>query len=152
MFSPLEVHLARSRSLALVVLGSHVLAFCGVLIANIDPFTAVVLAFALSVSFFVSGVRWLLSGYADDITILRWNVDKHEINVQLRNGRWQRVTEIKSAAVLPYALVFRLELESYALPQNLVVFFDSTDKQSYRRLKVVTLHGACIGQVNPTGS
>ncbi|MGB0468512.1 MAG: protein YgfX [Pontibacterium sp.] len=152
VFSPLEVQLRPSLRLAAIVFGSHLLAIVALFVADIEPFTASFLAILLFLSMGWQSYHRVFMSNPDAICVLRWNADFHEISVQMRSGRWQRVDVLMASVVLPYALVLRVELENYALSQSVIIFPDAVKGPDFRRLRVLALHGAYVNQVNPTDS
>lgn len=75
---------------------------------------------------------------------LRWNVRHKQIQLRRVDGDWDTVVAVKDVAVLPYMVVLRLTIEGAKFPLSCCVFFDATDSDSFRRLRVFALHGAIV--------
>lgn len=152
MFSPSELKLNASRSLALLLLGSHLFAIAALWLTALEPFTAVVLTVVVCISLGWQSHYWLWPGRSDRIERIRWNANKKAIRVQTGDGCWYDVTEVKSAVVLPYAVVLRFELSSCLLAKSVLVLPDMLDRHSYRRLRILCLHAAYVNAETATGN
>lgn len=142
MFSPIEFRIKRSRSLIVLILGSHLLSLSCLNIAALDVTIASILAVLVLFS-----LGWHLSRYAvdnsDGITAIRFNGARKQVSVMYR-AAWCPVTEVVSAVVLPYAVVFGFRLEGSRVTRYAVVFFDALEREDFRRLRVFALHGAYV--------
>jgi len=142
VFSPIEFSIKHSRSLIVLILGSHFLSLYCLYIAVLDVTIASFLTIAVLVS-----LGWSLQHYAVDntkgITGIRFNGAQKQISVKYRT-EWCTATEVVNAVVLPYAVVLGFRLEGSRLSRYAVVFFDALEREDYRRLKVFALHGAYV--------
>lgn len=142
MFSPIEFSIKRSRSLIVLISGSHLLSLYCLYVAVLD----VTIAFLLAVVVLVS-LGWNLRRYAVDntnvITGIRFNGARKQISVKYR-ADWCPVTRVVSAIVLPYAVVLGFRVEGSRFTRHVTVFCDALGRDDFRRLKVFALHGAYV--------
>ena len=142
MFSPIEFSFKRSRSLIVLILGSHLLSLYCLYVAALDITIASVLSIIVLVS-----LAWNLHRYAVDnikgITGMRFNGARKQISVK-DGGEWCAVNKVVSAVVLPYAVVLGFRVEGRRFKRYVVVFFDALSSDDFRRLRVFALHGAYV--------
>lgn len=142
MFSPIEFSIKRSRSLIILILGSHLLSLYCLYVAVFDVSIAFLLAIVVLVS-----LSWHLNRYAVDntsgITSVRFNGARKQVFVKYR-ADWCPVTKVVSAVVLPYAVVLGFRVEGDRFTRYVVVFFDALSRGDFRRLRVFALHGAYV--------
>lgn len=141
MFSLSEFVPATSRSLVVLILGSHCLALSAIFISALDPFVHFVLYVALGMSL-VWHIYYYVSGRRG-VRAIRWNTLRREIHLCI-DKQWLKVDEVCHASVLPYAVVLRVKLRERMGTQSVVVFFDSLRPEQFRRLKVLAIHGAYV--------
>ena len=141
MFSPSEFVPVASRSLVILLLGSHSLAFGATFISALELFVQSVIYFILSLSL-IWHFYYYVSGRAG-VRAIRWNAARREIHLSI-DGQWLSVEEVHHASVLPYAVVLKVRLKERAGMQAVVVFFDSLHPDQFRRLKILAIHGAYV--------
>lgn len=142
MFSPLEVLIQRSRSLTILLSGSHLLALYCLCIADLPILVTAVMATLLLFSSYRC-LRIYLMGLGDLIDGIRFNGARKQISVRCRSD-WVTVGKVLSAVVLPYAVILGFKLEGGRTSRYVVVFYDAVSRDDFRRLRVFALYGAYV--------
>jgi len=140
VFSPLETGFRPSRYLVATVAVSHLLILFSLFLADL-PSLLRLLLLAISLISLVYQLNRCRMNFPDAILALRWDADKKQLHLFMRDSGWLRVERIKSAVALPWAVVMQLELKQRYFLQSLVVMRDATDADSFRRLQVMANYG-----------
>lgn len=142
MFSPIEFSFKRSRSLIILILGSHLLSLYCLYVAALDVTIASVLSFIVMLSLGWNLRRDVVNNI-NGIIGIRFNGARKQISVNC-HGRWCPVDKVVSAVVLPYAVVLGFRVEGSRFTRYVVVFFDALSRDDFRRLRVFAVHGAYV--------
>ena len=101
--------------------------------------------FCLLLTLSLLSLLWQLNrcrlSYADAVLAVRWDANRKQMFLFLRDSGWLQVEQIETAVALPWVVVLRLRMKQRYFIQSLVVMRDATDANSFRRLRVLASFG-----------
>ncbi|WP_432470785.1 hypothetical protein [Amphritea sp. HPY] len=71
------------------------------------------------------------------VIALRWLAEAKLLNIQFYNGQWDRVIAIEQRFICPVLIALKVRTSKRLLPVLVLVWWDSVDRQQFRRLKVL---------------
>lgn len=136
MFSLNNTLLKPSRILLIGFSGVHVAAFLSVSIVDLSALVTTL--YVLFISFHCLLFYRPYISLSADCSIVRvyWDVDSEMLRFQQRNGEWLDVESFRQQAVLPFAVLLRVNVEQRYLPLFVIICSDACNKQDFRRLRV----------------
>lgn len=137
MFSPLQVELRFSYIFSGLFLIVLMVAVCSVLICGLPLFSRLVLLsfLLLLAAYFLTSYLFLKS--ASSVIALRWLAETKLLNVRFYDGQWDRVTLIEQRFICPILVTLKVKTSKRLLPVLVLVWWDSVDRQQFRRIKVL---------------
>lgn len=137
MFSPLQVKLRFSYLFSGLFSITILVAIGSVLISGRPLFSQFVLLLFLLLLAVYFLTSYLFLRTASSVIALRWLAEAKLLNVQFYNGQWDRVTVIEQRFICPILIALKVKTSKRLLPVLVLVWWDSVDRQQFRRLKVL---------------
>lgn len=136
-FSPLEVHIRPSRVLLMLLGGIHLLALVVLVVVRLEPFTALVVAASILLSWVLLLRGPLVAWRGGRISGLSWDPDRHRLHLICEGDQLIEVERSLLQACVPGLIAMKLQLVGRALPDWLLLTSDQLDADSWRRLQLV---------------
>ena len=137
MFSPLLIKISPSLTGKLVVSVLAALAVTGMAASALSVLLLVLLSLILLVLFWLNWKRYLSLRHPDSIIAVHWVADTRAVDLQLASGKWVTVTRIAGRVNTPFMLAAELYSDDRRTPYKLVIWNDSVNRDTFRRLKVI---------------
>lgn len=136
MFSPQLVKIRPSRIGRVCIVTLAVIAFLALMASDLSSSALSLLSSVLLGLLFWCWPRYISLGHPQSPIALNWHLDDKRLAVQLRDGTWVQVTALKGRVISALVVGAELHLDRPGAPLKLLLWRDSVNTESYRRLQV----------------
>ena len=138
MFNLVDCSLKPSRTLMVVYIGVHLLALLSVMRMDVGVFIQTVCSLLIVLIFISSYQRYISLNSESSIIALTWLPETKTLHLKLFSGTHLDACSIQQRLVLPFVVYILVEVDSRLELQPVIIFRDSCDKETFRRLRVLT--------------
>lgn len=137
MFNLVDCSINISRTLMFIHIGVHLLALVSVIQTDVEVFVKIVCSLLIVLIFKSSYQQYVSLSSPESVVSLTWLPNSKVCKLKLLCGSCLEVNSIHQRLVLPFMIFILANVDNRLGKMPVLVFLDSCDKESFRRLKVL---------------